>query len=89
MQFVSQVVAAINPLEFCQLRLMKPVFYFCLFLEMTGVTHICWVLSYLLSISLGLKKFKRKGKKTCGDEGGKVLEGSDNKAVTEEDKPGP
>ena len=56
---------------------------------MTGVTHICWVLSYLLSISLGLKKFKRKGKKTCGDEGGKVLEGSDNKAVTEEDKPGP
>lgn len=36
--------------------IMKPAYYACIFLETTGVTHICWVLSHLMRLAFGMKE---------------------------------
>ena len=37
---------------------MRPAYYACIFLEATGLTHICWVLSHLMSLVFGMKEEK-------------------------------
>ena len=34
---------------------MRPAYYACVFLEATGLTHICWVLSHLMGLLFGMK----------------------------------
>ena len=40
---------------------MRPAYYACIFLELTGLTHICWVLSHLMSCVFGMKEEKCPG----------------------------
>ena len=39
-----------------ELMFNLPAFYACLALEMTGVTHITWVLTYLATLLGGMRK---------------------------------
>lgn len=54
-QLMPQIAAAQYPVHFLQIFLMKPAYYFCIFLEMTGLTHACWLLSGLLTRLFGMK----------------------------------
>lgn len=54
-QLMPQIVAAKFPVHFLQILIMRPAYYVCWFLELTGLTHICWVLSHLMSLAMGMK----------------------------------
>ncbi|ELT99670.1 hypothetical protein CAPTEDRAFT_223009 [Capitella teleta] len=54
-QLMPQIAAAQFPVHFLQLFIMKPAYYFCVFLEMTGLTHSCWLLSGLMTLACGMK----------------------------------
>jgi len=55
-QLVPQIVASLYPVHFMELMFNLPAFYACLALEMTGVTHITWVLTYLVTLLGGMRK---------------------------------
>ena len=54
-QLMPQIVAAKYPVHFLQLLVMRPGYYACMFVEMTGLTHVCWLLSYLFGLAAGMK----------------------------------
>jgi hypothetical protein len=54
-QLMPQIAAAQFPVHFLQIFLMRPAYYFCIFLEMTGLTHSCWLLSGLFTIASGME----------------------------------
>ena len=54
-QLMPQIVAAKYPVHFLQFFIMKPAYYTCVFVEITGLTHICWVLSHLLGYVAGMR----------------------------------
>ncbi len=53
-QLMPQIVAAKYPVHFLQIWIMKPAYYACIFLEITGITHICWVLSHCMGYVFGM-----------------------------------
>jgi len=55
-QLMPQIVASLYPTQFLQLIVMKPAYYACIVLETTGITHFCWVLSWIMSRVLRMKK---------------------------------
>ena len=55
-QLMPQIVASIYPTQFLELLGMWPAYWACIFLETSGVTHICWVLAWLLSRLFGMKE---------------------------------
>ena len=55
-QLMPQIVAAKYPVHFLQIFIMRPAYYMCTFVEMTGITHICWILSHLMSLAAGMKE---------------------------------
>lgn len=57
-QLMPQIISALYPVQFLELRLMRPVYYACILLELTGLTHICWLLSHLLSLCFGMNRAK-------------------------------
>ena len=54
-QLMPQIVAAKYPVHFLQILVMRPGYYACIFVEMTGLTHVCWLLSYSFSYVTGMK----------------------------------
>ena len=48
-QLMPQIVAAKYPVHFLQFVIMKPAYYICTFVELTGITHVCWLLSAFIS----------------------------------------
>jgi len=57
-QLTPQIVSSVFPIQFLELRIMRPVYYACLFLEFTGLTHFCWVLVHLLCCVFGMNANK-------------------------------
>ena len=55
-QLMPQIVASLHPVQFLELMVMRPAYYACIFLETSGVTHICWVLSWCLSRLFSMKE---------------------------------
>ncbi len=53
-QLMPQIVAAKYPVHFLQIWIMRQAYYACIFLEITGITHICWVLSHCMSQLFGM-----------------------------------
>lgn len=53
-QLMPQIVAAKFPVHFLNIRLMYVAYYMCTFVEATGLTHACWVLSHLMSKIAGM-----------------------------------
>jgi len=74
-QLTPQIVASVFPVQFLELAFMRPVYYMCLFLEFTGVSHVCWVLVHLLSLMFGMSS----GKEVDIREDEKEVEASYNK----------
>lgn len=60
-QLTPQIVASVFPVQFLQLPFMKPVYYMCLLLEFTGLTHVCWLLVHMLSLLFGMSSGKEVG----------------------------
>ena len=54
-QLMPQIVAAKYPVHFLQFWLMKPAYYACIAVELTGITHACWLLSSLMSWLTGMR----------------------------------
>ncbi|CAH1777247.1 unnamed protein product, partial [Owenia fusiformis] len=44
-QLMPQIVAAKYPVHFLQIVIMRPAYYACVFVEITGIAHICWLLA--------------------------------------------
>jgi len=63
-QLMPQIVASIHPVQFLELMVMRPAYYACICLEISGVTHICWVLSWGLSRILSMKDETVSGDET-------------------------
>jgi len=55
-QLMPQIVASIYPTQFLELAGMWPAYWACIVLETSGVTHICWVLAWLLSKVFGMRE---------------------------------
>merc|ERR1719228_2918368 len=55
-QLMPQIVASLYPTQFLQLVVMKPAYWACIFLESSGVTHICWVFAHLWSKIFRMKE---------------------------------
>ncbi|CAK8683180.1 unnamed protein product [Clavelina lepadiformis] len=53
-QLMPQIVAAKYPVHFLNFRVMPIAYYLCTFVEATGLTHACWVLSYLMGKIAGM-----------------------------------
>nr|XP_018671041.1 uncharacterized protein LOC108950256 isoform X1 [Ciona intestinalis] len=54
-QLMPQIVAAKFPVHFLDMRIMFIAYYACIFVEMSGVTHACWLLSHLFGKLAGMK----------------------------------
>ena len=54
-QLMPQIVAAQFPVHFLEFLIMRPAYYTCVLVEATGLTHICWLLSYLMGIVFGMR----------------------------------
>ena len=54
-QLMPQIIAAKFPVHFLELIIMRPAYYICVFVETTGLTHICWVLSAAFGYVLGMR----------------------------------
>ena len=54
-QLMPQIVAAKYPVHFLQLLVMRPAYYVCVFVEATGLTHICWLLSAGFGYVMGMR----------------------------------
>jgi len=54
-QLTPQIMSSIFPVQFLEIAIMRPTYYACLFLELTGMTHVCWILTHLLSMCFGMK----------------------------------
>ena len=55
-QLMPQIVASIYPTQFLELAGMWPAYWACIVLETSGVTHICWVLAWLMSKVFGMRE---------------------------------
>ena len=44
-----------TPVHFLEFLIMRPAYYTCVLVEATGLTHICWLLSYLMGIVFGMR----------------------------------
>ena len=55
-QLMPQIVASLYPTQFLELLVMRPAYWACIILETSGLTHICWVLAWLLSKLFRMKK---------------------------------
>ena len=54
-QLMPQIVAAKYPVHFLQFLIMRPAYYVCIFVETTGLTHACWLLSSFMEYLSGMK----------------------------------
>ncbi|XP_023349327.1 uncharacterized protein LOC111718070 [Eurytemora carolleeae] len=57
-QLTPQIVASIYPVQFLELIIMRPVYYACLILEFTGMTHVTWLLVHVLCLMFGMSSGK-------------------------------
>jgi len=55
-QLMPQIVASLYPTQFLELIVMRPAYWACIFLETSGITHICWVLAWLMGKMFGMKE---------------------------------
>ena len=55
-QLMPQIVASLYPTQFLELMVMRPAYWACIILEASGVTHICWVLGWLMSKVFRMKE---------------------------------
>jgi len=55
-QLMPQIVASLYPTQFLELVVMRPVYWACILLETTGITHICWVLAWCMSKVFRMKE---------------------------------
>lgn len=55
-QLMPQIVASLYPTQFLELMVMRPAYWACIILEASGVTHICWVLAWLMSKMFRMKE---------------------------------
>lgn len=68
-QLMPQIIAAKHPAAFLEFWIMRPGYYACIFLESTGpttappstpplpgITHITWVMSYVLARIFGMEE---------------------------------
>merc|ERR1712106_1226213 len=55
-QLMPQIVASLYPTQFLELIVMRPVYWACICLETSGITHICWVLAWLMGKMFGMKE---------------------------------
>jgi len=51
---MPQIVAAKYPVHFLNTWIMYAFYHVCTFIEATGLTHACWVLSYLIGKAAGV-----------------------------------
>ena len=54
-QLVPEILASKYPVQFLNCVIMKPSYYICVFIELTGVTHCCWLLVRFAEVVLRLK----------------------------------
>nr|CAB3263294.1 uncharacterized protein LOC108950256 [Phallusia mammillata] len=66
-QLMPQIVAAKYPVHFLNMRIMYFFYHVCTFIEATGLTHACWVLSYLLGKIAGMASEEIYFKKTLSE----------------------
>jgi len=55
-QLMPQIVASLYPTQFLELIVMRPAYWACICLETSGITHICWVLAWLMGKMFGMKE---------------------------------
>merc|ERR1712203_1320201 len=55
-QLMPQIVASLYPTQFLELLVMRPAYWACIVLEISGITHICWVLAWCMSKILRMKE---------------------------------
>jgi len=55
-QLMPQIVASLYPTQFLELIVMRPAYWACIFLETSGITHICWVLAWLMGKMFGMEE---------------------------------
>jgi len=55
-QLMPQIVASLYPTQFLELLVMRPAYWACIVLETSGITHICWVLAWVMSMAFGMEK---------------------------------
>ena len=59
-QLMPQIVASLYPTQFLEITVMRPAYWACILLELSGITHISWVLAWVMS-----KLFRMK-EEECG-----------------------
>ena len=55
-QLMPQILASLYPTQFLELIVMRPAYWACICLETSGITHICWVLAWLMGKMFGMKE---------------------------------
>lgn len=74
-QLTPQIVSSMFPVQFLNLPMMRIVYYACLVLEFTGLTHCCWLLVHLLTLMFGMSSGKEVGHVEVTEESGRDNEG--------------
>jgi len=54
-QLMPQIIASKFPVHFLNLRIMYYAYWICVWVEMTGITHSCWVISHYIGKLAGMK----------------------------------
>jgi len=77
-QLMPQIIASKFPVHFLNLRIMYYAYWICVWVEMTGITHSCWVISHYIGKLAGMPNkdvFMRRGSDV---ESLKDLDGSES-----------